>query len=71
MAEQNAANARSARPDTDRAEFLGAVSAVWANLDADEYAFTRSVAGRLRDHDDREEFLAGIDLILTGITAGR
>ncbi|MGW1950043.1 TetR/AcrR family transcriptional regulator [Streptomyces sp. NPDC001940] len=71
VAGQNAANARSAPPDTDRTEFLGAVSAVWANLDPDEYAFTRSVAGRLRDHDDREEFLAGIDLILTGITAGR
>ncbi|WP_406337169.1 TetR/AcrR family transcriptional regulator [Streptomyces sp. NBC_00649] len=71
VAGQNAANARSAPPDTDRAEFLGAVSAVWANLDPDEYAFTRSVAGPLRDHDDREEFLAGIDLILTGITAGR
>ncbi|MFB7167485.1 TetR/AcrR family transcriptional regulator [Streptomyces sp. NPDC056242] len=71
VAGQNAANARSAPPDTDRTEFLGAVSAVWANLDPDEYAFTRSVAGRLRDHDDREEFLASIDLILTGITAGR
>ncbi|MFE6960202.1 TetR/AcrR family transcriptional regulator [Streptomyces sp. NPDC057696] len=71
VAGQNAANARSAPPDTNRTEFLGAVSAVWANLDPDEYAFTRSVAGRLRDHDDREEFLAGIDLILTGITAGR
>ncbi|MET7513067.1 TetR family transcriptional regulator [Streptomyces sp. NPDC005480] len=71
VAEQNAANARSAPPDTDRAEFLGVVSAVWADLDPDEYAFTRSVAGRLRDHDDREEFLAGIDLILTGVTAGR
>ncbi|WP_406428892.1 TetR/AcrR family transcriptional regulator [Streptomyces sp. NBC_00147] len=71
VAGQNAAKARSAPPDTDRAEFLGAVSAVWANLDPDEYAFTRSVAGQLREHDDREEFLAGIDLILTGITAGR
>lgn len=66
---QNAANARDHRPDTTRAEFLGEVSASWANLDAEEYAFTRSVAGRLRDHDDREEFVAGNDLILAGITA--
>jgi hypothetical protein len=41
---------------------------VWANLDPDEYPFTRNVAGQLRDHDDREQFLAGIDLILAGIT---
>ncbi|MEU8488814.1 TetR/AcrR family transcriptional regulator [Streptomyces sp. NPDC048641] len=71
VAGQNAANARPVRPETDRTEFLNAVSAVWADLDPDEYAFTRGVAGRLRDHDDRTEFLSGIDLILTGITAGR
>ncbi|MFF1685122.1 MULTISPECIES: TetR/AcrR family transcriptional regulator [unclassified Streptomyces] len=71
VAGQNAANARAVRPETDRAEFLNAVSAVWADLDPDEYAFTRGVAGQLRDHDDRTEFLSGIDLILTGITAGR
>ncbi|MCX5096875.1 TetR/AcrR family transcriptional regulator [Streptomyces sp. NBC_00365] len=66
---QNAANARAHHPDTNRTEFLNTVSAAWANLDPDEYAFTRNVADQLRDHDDRTEFLAGIDLILTGITA--
>ncbi|NEA64680.1 TetR family transcriptional regulator [Streptomyces sp. SID12488] len=65
---QNAANARDHQPGATRAEFLGAVSDAWANLDPDEYAFTRSVADQLRDHDDREEFLAGIDLIVAGIT---
>ncbi|WP_330288912.1 TetR/AcrR family transcriptional regulator [Streptomyces sp. NBC_00576] len=64
---QNAANARDHPPAATRAEFLGAVSDSWANLDPDEFAFTRSVADQLRDHDDREEFLAGIDLILAGI----
>jgi AcrR family transcriptional regulator len=64
---QNAANARDHPPATTRAEFLGAVSDSWSNLDPDEYAFTRSVADQLRDHDDREEFLAGIDLILAGV----
>ncbi|GAA3865731.1 TetR/AcrR family transcriptional regulator [Streptomyces lacrimifluminis] len=68
---QNAANALERRPDTTRAEFLDTVSTSWANLDADEYAFTRSVADQLRDHDDREEFLAGVDLIVAGITALR
>jgi hypothetical protein len=38
-------------------------------LDAHEYPFTRNVAAQLREHDDRAEFLAGIDLILAGIAA--
>jgi AcrR family transcriptional regulator len=69
---QNAANTTSARtlgPDTDRAEFLGAVSTAWKDLDPDDYPFTRAVADQVRDHDDREQFLAGIDLVLAGITA--
>ncbi|GAA1936903.1 TetR/AcrR family transcriptional regulator [Streptomyces durmitorensis] len=66
---QNAANARGVRPGTNRTEFLDAAATAWENLDPDEYAFTRDVADQLRDHDDRTEFLAGIDLVLTGITA--
>ncbi|MEV7425668.1 MULTISPECIES: TetR/AcrR family transcriptional regulator [unclassified Streptomyces] len=66
---QNAANARGFRPDMNRTDFLDTASAAWANLDPDEYAFTRNVAEQLRDHDDRAEFLSGIDLILAGITA--
>jgi hypothetical protein len=31
----------------------------------------RSACSTLRDHDDREQFLAGIDLILTGVTTIR
>ncbi|MGI5473125.1 TetR/AcrR family transcriptional regulator [Streptomyces sp. CA-132043] len=69
VAGQNAANTRAVQPGTDRAEFLDAVATAWAELDPDQYAFTRSVAGQLRRHDDRAEFLAGVDLILTGITA--
>ncbi|MGP4008408.1 TetR/AcrR family transcriptional regulator [Streptomyces sp. 4N124] len=68
VGEQNATNARAV-PDTNRADFLNAAAATWANLDPDEYAFTRNVADRLRDHDDRTEFVAGIDLILSGIAA--
>ena len=37
------------------------------DLDPDDFAFTRTVAAQLRDHDDREQFLAGLDLILAGI----
>lgn len=43
------------------------MAAQWEKLDAKEFAFTRKVAGQLRKHDDRREFLAGVDLILAGI----
>jgi AcrR family transcriptional regulator len=66
---QNAANGRL-RPRPDRADFLETVAALWEKLDAKEFPFTRRVANQLREHDDRAEFLAGIDLILAGIAAG-
>jgi AcrR family transcriptional regulator len=64
---QNAANARNAPHDTDRAMFLGAVAAEWTRHDRADYPFLHRVAGELPDHDDREQFLTGIDLILAGI----
>jgi hypothetical protein len=53
----------------DRTEFLDAVARAWEELDPDDYPFTRAVAEQVRAHDDREQFLAGVDLVLTGITA--
>ena len=52
----------------DRDEYLDAASTAWEELDPDQYPFIRAVAGQLRDHDDREQFLAGIPLILAGVT---
>jgi AcrR family transcriptional regulator len=69
VAGQNAANARERAPGTDRTAFLGAVAARWARLDPERYPFVRQVAAQLPVHDDREQFLAGVDLILTGIAA--
>jgi AcrR family transcriptional regulator len=63
---QNAAMAGQVPAGTDRTAFLEAVA---ADLDPDEFPFTRTVASQLRDHDDREQFLAGIDLIMAGITS--
>jgi Tetracyclin repressor-like, C-terminal domain len=69
---QNAANTHFAQEQgLDRSNFLDAVSTVWSQLDPDEYPFTRSVAGKLRAHDDRVDFLAGIDLMLRGIESAR
>jgi AcrR family transcriptional regulator len=68
VAGRNAANGQFARTHgLDRSDFLDAVSTTWAQLDPEEYPFARSVAGQLRSHDDRKDFLAGIDLILRGI----
>lgn len=67
---QNAADARMAEPAVDRDAYLDAAASSWEALDADKYAFTRAMGAALRTHDDRAEFLAGIDLILTGITGG-
>ncbi|BEL04661.1 TetR family transcriptional regulator [Actinoplanes sichuanensis] len=71
VAGQNAANARAREHGTSRAETLGAEAQLWANLDAAEFPFLRGVAAQLGDHDDREQFLAGIDLILAGIGIAR
>jgi AcrR family transcriptional regulator len=72
VSRQNAANGELGRArGLDRSEFLEGVSAAWSQLDPAEYPFARSVAGKVRDHDDRKDFLAGIDLILRGIKARR
>jgi AcrR family transcriptional regulator len=67
LAGQYAAAARLLPRDTDRSAFLAAVAAQWVQLDPAEYPFAHQVATQLPEHDDREQFLAGIDLILAGI----
>lgn len=69
---QNAANTQLARAQGSvRSDFLEAVARAWSQLDADAYPFVRGLAAQLRTHDDREDFLAGIDLILHGLAARR
>ena len=67
LAGQYAAGARLVPRETDRSAFLATVAARWTQLDPAEYPFVHQVATRLREHDDREQFLAGVDLILAGI----
>jgi AcrR family transcriptional regulator len=68
VAGQNAANARAlASSKTDRSAFLAAVAAQWAQLDPVRYPSLHKAGAQLREHDDREQFLAGIDIILAGI----
>jgi hypothetical protein len=67
LAGQYAAGARLVARETDRTTFLATVAERWARLDPAKYPFVHQVAARLPGHDDREQFLAGIDLILAGI----
>jgi AcrR family transcriptional regulator len=67
LAGQYAAAARLLPRETDRTAFLTTVAAQWTQLDPVEYPFMHQVAAQLPEHDDREQFLAGIDLVLAGI----
>lgn len=68
IAGQNAAAARLLPRGTDRSTFLATVA---AQFDRAEFPFVHQMATQLRDHDDRVQFLAGVDLILAGIGAAR
>ena len=67
VAGQNAAKARLLPRETDRSAFLATVTARWTQGNPADYPFVHRVATQLREHDDREQFLAGIDLFLAGI----
>jgi len=70
VAGQNAANARVlAGNETERADFLADIAAQWAQLDPAKHPWARTAAKRLPEHDDRAQFVAGVDLILAGIEA--
>jgi AcrR family transcriptional regulator len=70
VAGQNAANARAlADSKMDRADFLADLAERWEQLDPKRYPTVRGARNQLRDHDDREQFLAGVEVILAGIQA--
>ncbi|MEY2242594.1 TetR/AcrR family transcriptional regulator [Streptomyces sp. SAS_267] len=51
----------------DRDEFLGRYTETWRALDAGEYPFVRDIVDEFDGHDDKEQFLAGLDLTLAGL----
>lgn len=55
-------------PQTDREELFDATSAAWRELDPEGYPFMHAIAGQIRDHDDREQFITGIAVVLDGLT---
>lgn len=52
----------------DRGAFLDATAAGWQDLDAEDYPFMHSIASQVNAHDDREQFLTGIAVIVDGLT---
>lgn len=68
-AAQTAAAARHKFRASDRSAVLGMIVEQWTQRDAVEYPFVHLLADQVRNHDEREAFLAGLDLILAGAEA--
>ncbi|MCY1139430.1 TetR/AcrR family transcriptional regulator [Actinoplanes sp. Pm04-4] len=66
-AAQHAAGARRAADDAARQDYLDRLAHEWAQQDADP--LVQESASLLRDHDDRAQFLAGVDIFLAGIAS--
>ncbi|QQD75726.1 TetR/AcrR family transcriptional regulator [Curtobacterium sp. YC1] len=64
---QYAAAARHLPRDTDRGLVLRSIAREWERLDPSDFPFMHAIAAGLDEHDDREQFLAGVDLVLAGI----
>ena len=59
--------------EVSRDEFVEAYAERWRALDPDEFPFLHTIVDEFADHDDTEQFLAGLDLLLAGLRlqAGR
>ncbi|MCU1528907.1 MAG: TetR family transcriptional regulator [Frondihabitans sp.] len=66
-AAQFAAGARRAGSEEDRLTALEALAAQWSEIDPDP--IVREASSVMLEHDDRQQFLAGVDIFLVGITA--
>ncbi|GLW30602.1 TetR family transcriptional regulator [Actinoplanes regularis] len=66
-AAQYAMGARRAQDDAARKEYLERLAAEWARHD--DHPLVRESASLLREHDDREQFLAGVDIFLAGVSS--
>jgi AcrR family transcriptional regulator len=66
LAGQYAAGARVLGPRTDRSAFLRGIAEQWEQLDPVTFPFMRGLSAELVQHDDRAQFMAGIDFILAG-----
>jgi AcrR family transcriptional regulator len=53
--------------ELDREEFMAQFADQWRALDPAEYPFVQHIVEEFAHHDDRDQFQAGLDLILAGL----
>lgn len=56
---------------TSRDAFLAKTAERWETLDPAEYPFLTRATADLREHDDRDQFIAGLDLLLAGLNTAK
>jgi AcrR family transcriptional regulator len=59
--------------EVSREQYMAAAAEQWRALDAAEYPFIHHIVDEFDGHDDRDQFLGGLDLLLAGLRlqAGR
>lgn len=50
-----------------RDEFLGRYAETWRGLDPEQFPFVHDIVDEFDGHDDKEQFLAGLELTLAGL----
>ncbi|MFJ4435669.1 TetR/AcrR family transcriptional regulator [Streptomyces sp. NPDC088923] len=53
--------------DVDRDAYLGRFAEQWRSLDSAEFPFVQQIAEEFEGHDDRDQFLAALELTLSGL----
>ncbi|WP_328897176.1 TetR/AcrR family transcriptional regulator [Streptomyces sp. NBC_00236] len=57
--------------EPDREAFFDATATALQELDPQRYPFMHAIVGQIGGHDDREQFLTGIAIVLDGLTRPR
>ena len=68
-AAQTAAGARHRFRASDRSAVLATIVDGWTRCAPAQYPYVHRLANEVRTHDEREAFLAGLDLIIEGAKA--
>jgi AcrR family transcriptional regulator len=50
-----------------RDEYLDRFAGMWRALDPEQYPYVNQIADEFADHDDADQFAAGLDLLLAGL----
>ncbi|MDV3130301.1 TetR/AcrR family transcriptional regulator [Mycobacterium sp. 21AC1] len=51
----------------DRQEFLDQTAAAWHRLPPEQYPFMHAIVDQMRTHEDRQQFLTGMTIIMDGL----